>query len=287
MKRLVSLVTALVMIFALGTAALAEESNVLQQIAEDCDRVLFRLNNVTLRGGVELSYEGQWFKTAEGVYQQEDFRSCWDLKVKSPRKDGTVAETGYTIYGDYDQVYVEEVMYPQFPKSGLIDPRDTFLRETLQTKLLMEVVRTLAGQAPAFLGEKGMTVAAAGNGGQEITLRLDDSAPDFVNVALTMLMRFAGKRYFRLDEDEVNIELTSNIRDYLTVSRGIVYSTVSMKLHSAEITLKVNEKGELESAAGRASLKLQTARDGERLLETTFHLEISDRGTTQAKKAGR
>ena len=287
MKRLVSLVTALAMILLLVSGALAQEDNVLQQVVEDCDRVLFRLNNVTLRGGVELSYEGQWFKTAEGIYQQEDFRSCWDLKVKSPRKDGSVSETGYTIYGDNDQVYVEEVMYPKYPKSGLIDPRDTVLRETLQTKLLTEVVRTLAAQVPSFLGEKGMTVAAAGNGGQEITLKLDESAPEFVNVALTMMMRFAGKRYFRLDEDDVDIELTSNIRDYLTVSRGVAYATLSMKVQSADVTLKVNEKGELESAAGRAALKLQTAKDGERLLEMTFHLEISDRGTTQAKKAGR
>ena len=287
MKRLVSLVTALAMILLLVSGALAQEDNVLQQVVEDCDRVLFRLNNVTLRGGVELSYEGQWFKTAEGIYQQEDFRSCWDLKVKSPRKDGSVSETGYTIYGDNDQVYVEEVMYPNFPKSGLIDPRDTVLRETLQTKLLTEVVRTLAAQVPSFLGEKGMTVAAAGNGGQEITLKLDETVPEFVNVALTMMMRFAGKRYFRLDEDDVDIELTSNIRDYLTVSRGVAYATLSMKVQSADVTLKVNEKGELESAAGRAALKLQTAKDGERLLEMTFHLEISDRGTTQAKKAGR
>ena len=287
MKRLVSLVAALVMIFTLASAALAEENNILQQVAEDCDRLLFRLDNVTLRGGAELSYEGQWFKTAEGVYQQEGFRSCWDLKVKTPLKDGTVRESGYTIYGDLDQVYVEEVLYPGFPKSGLIDPRNTVLRETLQTGLLMGMIRSLAGQAPSFLGEKGMTVADAGNGGKEITLKLDESTPEIVNLALTMLMRFAGKRYFRLDEDEVNIELTSSIREYLSISRGIVYSTVSMKLSSAEITLKVNEKGELESAAGRAALKLQTARDGERLLEMNFHLEVSDRGTTRARQAGR
>ena len=287
MKRLVSLVAALVMILTLASAAPAEENNVLQQVAEDCDRLLFRLDNVTLRGGAELSYEGQWFKTAEGVYQQEGFRSCWDLKVKTPLKDGTVRESGYTIYGDLDQVYVEEVLYPRFPKSGLIDPRNTVLRESLQTGLLMGMIRSLAGQAPSFLGEKGMTVADAGNGGKEITLKLDESAPEIVNLALTMLMRFAGKRYFRLDEDEVSIELTSSIREYLSISRGIVYSTVSMKLNSAEITLKVNEKGELESAAGRAALKLQTARDGERLLEMNFHLEVSDRGTTRARQAGR
>ena len=57
-----------------------------------------------------------------------------------------------------------------------------------------------------------------------------------------------------------------------------------MSLKNAQLTLKVNENGELESVEGQAAVKLHTTRDGERLLECGFHLEVSDRGNTMIRK---
>ena len=54
-------------------------------------------------------------------------------------------------------------------------------------------------------------------------------------------------------------------------------------MQNAEITLKVNDKGELESAEGSASVKLNTTKDGEHTLDGKFSLEVSDRGTTKAE----
>lgn len=289
MKRLTALLTALVMALTMTAAtALAEGDNVLQQIVDDCDRLLFQLDNVTLQGGMELSYEGQWFKTVEGIYQQEGFRSCWDLKVESPEKNGGILRSGYTIYGDSDRVYVDEVLDPGVIKTVYgNDEHDTVMRDSIQTRMLMELIRTVAALAPSFLGEQGMTVADDGNGGQVITLKLDETVPDIVDIALTMMLRFAGKRYFSMDEDEVSMDLTSSIQDYMTIARGIVCATISVKMQSADVVIRLNEKGELVSVSGKAALKLQTARDGERLLETNFHLEVSDRGTTKARQFNR
>ena len=68
MKRLLTLVTALVMILTLAAAALAEGNNVLLQVADDCDKLLFSTDNVTLEGNMEFSFDGNWFKTIDGVY---------------------------------------------------------------------------------------------------------------------------------------------------------------------------------------------------------------------------
>ena len=286
MKKRIALMMALMMVLTLAAAALANENNALELVAEDCDRLLFSLDNVTLKGGVELSLDGEWFKTADGVYMQDGYRSYWDLKVRSPRrfKAGEIKESGYTVYGDRETVFVTEVIFPGVYKSGCTDARNTVLRNTLQTTLLMELFRSLAGQASSLLDEQSLTLTANEKGGREIRVKLDNGAPELVDLALTMLLRFAGKRYFRLDGDDVDIELTGTFAEYQTVSQAIVGSTSSVNLKNMEMVLKMNEKGELESVEGQAAVKLNTTRDGERLLEGRFHLEVSDRGNTMVKK---
>ena len=94
MKRTMALMTALIMVFTLAAAVLAEDSNILVQVVNDCEKLLFNTDNVTLKGGVEFSLDGKWFKNADIVYQQEGYDAYCDLKVKSPKKDGTVKESG-------------------------------------------------------------------------------------------------------------------------------------------------------------------------------------------------
>ena len=210
MKKRILLMMALMMILTLVAAALADGDTALERVVEDCNGLLFRLDNVTLKGGAEFSLDGEWFKTVDAVYMQDGYRSYWDLKVKSPRKfkAGEIKESGYTIYGDMESVYVTEVLFPGVFKSGCTDARNTVLRNTLQTSLLMDVFRSLAGQASSFLDEQSLTLTGDGKGGEVICVKLDNGAPEMVNLALTMLLRFAGKRYFSLDEDNVEDRIT-------------------------------------------------------------------------------
>lgn len=279
MKRFLTLVTALIMIFTLAAAALAEENNVLLQVADDCDKLLFNTDNVTLKGNMEFSFDGNWFKTIDGVYQQEGYDAYCDLKVKSAKKDGSVRNSGYTVFDDDGAVRVVEVTFPGTYKTAGAVKNNTILRSSARTDLVMGAFRVLAGMADSFAE---VTVGTAENGGKTIHLKLNGNSTGILNTGLMMLMQFAGDRFLGMNSD-VNKDVTGKISDYISIARGVLATTSSMSLQNAEMTLKVNDKGELESAEGSASVKLNTTKDGEHTLEGKFSLEVSDRGTTKAE----
>ena len=280
MKRLLTLMTALVMIFTLAAAALAEENNVLLQVVDDCDKLLFDTDNVTLKGNMDFSFDGNWFKTVDGVYQQEGYDSYCDLKVKSPRKDGTVKESGYTVFDNEGDVRVVEVVYPGTSRKTYSVKNNTILRGSARTDLVTGAFRVLAGMADSFADK---TVEADEKGGKTIHLKLNGGSTEILNTGLMLLMQFTGDRFLKMNSDE-NKTVTGKIGDYVSIARGVLATTRFMSLQKAEMTLKVNEKGELESAEGSASVKLDTTRDGEHTLEGRFSLAVSDRGTTKAER---
>ena len=279
MKRLLTLVTALIMIFTLAAAALAEENNVLLQVVDDCDKLLFNTDNVTLKGNMEFSFDGNWFKTIDGVYQQEGYDAFCDLKVKSPKKDGSVKNSGYTIFDDDGAVRIVEVVYPGTYKTAGSIKNNTILRASSRTDLVINAFRMLANMADAFAE---VTVGTAENGGKTIHLKLNGNSTELLNTGLMLLMQFTGDRFLRMNSDEYKNQ-TGKISDYVSIARGVLATTQSMSIQNAEMTLKVNDKGELEAAEGSASVKLTTNKDGEHTLEGKFSLEVSDRGTTKAE----
>ena len=276
MKRTMALMTALIMVFTLAAAVLAEDSNILVQVVNDCEKLLFNTDNVTLKGGVEFSLDGKWFKNADIVYQQEGYDAYCDLKVKSPKKDGTVKENGYTVFDDDGSVRLVEVIYPGTYKTAGNIKNNTILRSSARTELVMSMFKILASQANAFVD---MTADADG---KTVHLKLNGGSTEILNTGLMMLMQFAGERFFGINGD-LFAEGTGKITDYATVTRGLLAATRSMALQNAEMTLKVNDKGELESAEGSASVKVNTTKDGEHVLEGRFNLTVSDRGTTKAE----
>ena len=279
MKKLLALMTALIMIFTLAATALAEENNVLLQVIDDCDKLLFNTDNVTLKGNMEFSFDGNWFKTVDGVYQQEGYDAYCDLKVKSPKKDGSVKESGYTIFDDDGAVRIVEVVYPGTFKTAGAAKNNTILRASSRTDLVINAFRMLANMADVFAE---VTVGTGDNGGKTIQLKLNGNSTEILNTGLMLLMQFTGDRFFKMNSDEHKSQ-TGKISDYVSITRGVLANTQSMSIQNAEMTLKVNDKGELEAAEGSASVKLTTNKDGEHTLEGKFSLEVSDRGTTKAE----
>ena len=88
-----------------GNAA-AENEKPLTDLCESAFELLFRTSNVTIKGEASFSLDGNWFKTAKAEYIQDGDRSFWELKLSSPKMDGTVRENGYTIIADGSKVYV-------------------------------------------------------------------------------------------------------------------------------------------------------------------------------------
>ena len=284
MKKLISLTMAMLMLMVMAIAALAESPAVkpVAKAIDDCGTLLFKTDNVTLKGGVELSLDGNWFKTAEVTCQQEGYNSCIDLKVKSQRKNGTTKDSGYTIFDKNGAVHLVEVIHPGVYQTTAALKNNTVMRNSVKTELLVGLLRTLGEQAETILGEKAVTVTQAENGGQEIQLKLDSTKPEILDQALTLLLQFTSERFFGVNTDDI-FEHSGNFSDYTTVSRAILYTTKTVSVQNAEITVKMNEKGEVESIAGSGAVKLTAIKGEEHLLEGKFNLDVSERGTTKAE----
>ena len=284
MKKLISLTMAVLMLMTIAIAALAENaaSSPVAQIVDSCGNLLFKTDNVTLKGGVELSLDGKWFKTAELTCQQEGYNSCIDLKVKSLRKNGSTKDSGYTIFDQNGAVHLVEVINPGVYQTTAAIKNNTVLRNSAKTEMLLGLLRTLGSQAAAFVGEKAVTVTPAENGGQEIQLKLDSTQPEVLDQALGMLVQFVGERFFSVDNDDI-FEHSGNFNEYITISRAILNTTKAVSVQNAEITVKLNDKGELESIAGNGAVKLTSVKGEEHLLEGKFNMDVSERGTTKAE----
>ena len=148
MKRLVVLLVSLMMILSVASGAFAENSVTMPQDATAEDslmlfydagmELMFETSNVTLDGHAEFSLDGERFKTADLHYIQNYTNSLYQLKLLTPRRDGTQPdrESGYTIIANGEYVYVIEVIYPGVYKTGTTAAQSTILRsKTIATDL--------------------------------------------------------------------------------------------------------------------------------------------------------
>ncbi len=292
MKRLVVLLVSLMMILSVASGAFAENSVTMPQDATAEDslmlfydagmELMFETSNVTLDGHAEFSLDGERFKTADLHYIQNYTNSLYQLKLLTPRRDGTQPdrESGYTIIANGEYVYVIEVIYPGVYKTGTTAAQSTILRRTVQMNLMTDMARLLAGQAENLLGEKVLTVQPDGDGGKELTVVLGEDVPELVNTALNIFYQFAAKRYFKTDYDQISEAHMGSMENYMTVTEGILYTTKSVSLKRANCVMQVNSLGQAEQLKGDVSLLLHTGRDGDRQMDISFELHVSDRGNS-------
>ena len=292
MKRLVVLLVSLMMILSVASGAFAENSVTMPQDATAEDslmlfydagvELMFETSNVTLDGHAEFSLDGERFKTADLHYIQNYTNSLYQLKLLTPRRDGTQPdrESGYTIIANGEYVYVIEVIYPGVYKTGTTAAQSTILRRTVQMNLMTDMARLLAGQAENLLGEKVLTVQPDGDGGKELTVVLGEDVPELVNTALNIFYQFAAKRYFKTDYDQISEAHMGSMENYMTVTEGILYTTKSVSLKRANCVMQVNSLGQAEQLKGDVSLLLHTGRDGDRQMDISFELYVSDRDSS-------
>ena len=267
-------------LFALAVCAAALANDTAVGIYDAVTDLLTATNNVTLSVNAEFSLDGQWFKTAEGTWKQDGDRTWRKLHLRSPKADGTERENGYTIVTEGDAIYLIEDFYPAVYRTGSILERDAILRNTVESEQLINLGRILASQADLLLGEGAVTKT---DDGARITLGED--TPDLVNIALNQAFMLAAKRYFGFDYDEFRMApAVASLRNFGTVTQGILYCVRNVAIRSAEVTLKTNQNGELEHAEGNIGLYLATAEDGVCQLDVTFRADVTDRGTTVLKR---
>ena len=277
MKKLLTIVLAMLVALAVCCAALANETaaNAFDKAAE----LLFDEHNVTLSVKADFSLDGTWFKTVEGTWKQDGDRSVRELSLTSPKMDGTERHNGYTIVTEGSYLYLMEVYTPGVYRTGYVTERDTILRSTVESVQLVKLGRVLASQADLLLGQGAVTAADG-----EIRISLGTDVPELVNIALNQAYNFAAKRWFDNDYDTLRMDQPSAAIDqYATVTQGILYCARGLELREAEVTLKTDADGSLTHAEGSAGINLNTNADGAHRLDITFTADVTDRGQTALK----
>lgn len=287
MKRIICLMLALLM---LVPAAIAEPAATQTDISLSplvfCDALeslVFGTSNVTLTGEAKFSLDGEWFKTAKIDYRQAEEDSYWDYRLTGLRH-GVPTQNGYTIVANGEYYYVmESHPHPGTYRSGADTPQSTVLRKTVQAETMMMLLRQLAGQTDLLLGKDAVTVTA-GSSGAEMNIRFGEDLPEFVNGSLFLFWQYAARRFLGTDYEGFEDQYGAPMAMYGTVSKAVLYSTRSLSVKKAEVTAKLDAFGALEQIAGSASVMLHTSRDGDKLLDVDFFLNVSDRGSTTVAK---
>ena len=276
MKRIISLATAVLLVFVLAGTAGAEGRTVL--FFEAAETLLFQTDNVTLRGKAEFRLDGEWFKTAEGTYVQDSDRSFWKLDLTSPRIDGSLRKNGFTVVANGQKIYVMEVFRPGEYRTGTAQSGNSVLRNTVQMEQMVRFARLLAGQAEHM---EGITVTEVSE--KELRIEVGPDAPALLDTALNLFAEFAARRYFDMDYDRTEAADMVPMSNYITVTEGILASTKHISADRIVLTLKRNGAGDLEQVSGEASLKLETGKDGVRTLDVTFQVDVSGRAESRVK----
>ena len=278
MKKTTCLLLAAMMTLCLTAAAVAE--NQLPQYYDAACELLFDTANVTLTGHAEFSLDGKRFKTADGFYQQDGENSLWRWMLHSPGMNGTERENGYTVIANGEFRYVMETFYPGVYKTMTDEATGTIVRQSVQMKAVTEFVGQLLSEFDALLGEQAVTAVS----GTETKVTLDENVPERVNTALNLVAQYVVKRYFAIDYDYMNPDYAGLLENYNTTTQAIMGATKSFSLHKAEVTLKREENGQIEQVKGGFSVTLHTAWDGDKMLEGSFQLDVSDRGSTSVQR---
>ena len=193
MKKLAILIAAVLLVLIVCAAAFANDSAV--ELYNSTAVLLFDHNNMTMNASVEFSLDGQWFKTADITMKQDGDRAYHKLHLRSPKKDGTVRENGYTIVTEGYTLYLMEDFTPGIYRCGMVGERSAALRNSVESQQLIDLGRTLISQADLVLGKDAITKTAD----RTFRIKLDEHTPELVNGVLNEAIRLAAKRYFNFN----------------------------------------------------------------------------------------
>ncbi len=279
MRKAVSMILVIMLMLSALTGVEAENRKPLSVLCDSAFELLFSTNNVTVEGEANFSLDGKWFKTAKTKYIQDGDRSCWDLKLSSPKLDGTVRENGYTVFADGSKIYVMEVFHPGLYKTGTSAPQSTIVRNSVQMELMKQVIRSLAALAETETEPK-VVLIDQNETERSVRIKLSEPTPDWFNTPLNILAEYAAKRYFHMDYDQIGARNIVPMSYYLTVTEGILACTTSVAMKQADVTVKTDSNGQIEHFTGNVSILLNTGRDGERTLDISFEVTVSSKGTS-------
>lgn len=280
MKKFIIWLTAALLVLAMCITVLAESAS--EPAAEMYDslvKLLFNTENVTLKGAAEFKLDGEWFKTAEGTWQQDGDRSFRQLLLKAPGKNGTEKKNGYTIFVSGEDYNLIEEFNPTVYMSGATGGRKSILRKSVGAEKFISLGKLLASQANTLLGENAVTKTADG-----YSIKLDGNLPSFADSALNLFVQYAANRYFGMNYDKLSAGTPFVMQSFRTVTEGLVYCMRNVGVKKAEVNITNDANGMPKHIEGTVSLDITTVADGVKQLDVTFQADITDLGSTMVKK---
>ena len=192
--RILLLLTVLCLCAALGLSALAE--GVVSTLYQSGTRLLFDTDNAALTVHGEFSYNGVPFKTADVVYLQDGVNSSYDLKLLTPKSNGELARSGFTVVGNGDTAYsVDPVDNPYVYNTSACAESSSILSSSVLRRALVRLGSAAVSMTENSFADK-ITVAA---GTDETTYHVqlhEGQTPALINAAGTLLWQLAAQRYF-------------------------------------------------------------------------------------------
>ena len=277
MKKLILCVVTALMALTVCFAVLAENAGS-NGLYDSLVNLMFRTNNVTLKAKVDFSLDGEWFKTAEGTWQQDYSRSFRELILRAPKADGTERKNGYTILTEGEKFYLIEAFNPGVYRSGNTVDHSSILRNTVESEQLIKLGRALMANTDLLLGKDVLT-----ENGDSFSIKMNE-APALFNSVLNQAVTYTVRRYFGVDYDRCRSDNQQSIYSYGTKTQGLIYTMKEVALQSADITVKKAADGNISHAEGKLSLYVTTAADGIHQLDITLQADVTDLGTTMVRK---
>ncbi|MBR5109663.1 MAG: hypothetical protein IK099_05665 [Clostridia bacterium] len=272
-------------VFLCCAAAFAETQSPAADLWNSGCDLLFHTSNVTVSGEASFSLEGKLFKTAKLHYIQDGFRSFYDLTLLTPRINGDIQETGWTIIADEEGYrYIMEAYTPGVYHIGTGRNNDALLRRTVRLDALTDLGGLLVAQADTFLPDEAVTVAEE-NGLRTVHLAVKaDQLPDIALSALNLAAGYLSDRWFSFGYDRTRQEGDSPAFDnYVTVTEALTDGTVCWTLRDADVVFTLDSQNRLTSAKGTVRADSVFWDQSVRQVEMHFELAMSDYGASQVK----
>ena len=280
MKKLIISLTAVLIALLVCFSVLADNSTPAAELYDSLVKTLFHTDNVTLTGTAKFSLDGVWFKTVEITLKQDGNRAFREMKLRGPKRNGTVQKNGYTIVTDGTSLYLMEAVTPGFYSTGGTAEHTSLIRRSLETEQLIGLGRALVGHADLLLGADTLTKTPEG----DIRFELKDNVPDLLNAAVNNLYQFAARRYFDENFDRYSMENYARVIDYDTVTRGILYTAQSVSLKQVSVTLRQDGNGRMQHLEGDIALNVETCAEGIRQVDISFQVNVTDVDKTKVKR---
>ena len=270
----------LMLCVSLLSAALAESA--LSDLWNSGCNLLFHTDNVTADGEAEFLLDGQYFKTAKLHYVQDGYCSYYGLGLLTPRKNGDIQETGWTIIADDvgGHVWVEKIM-PIYHE-GSDAPCNSLLRRSVELDALTELGSILTRQLEPMLPE-GVITSAEKDGLNTVHLSVSESQlPDAALSALNLAALFLSDRWFAYSSDRTYaIDGRAPFENYVTATQALTDGTIRWTLRNADAEFSMDAQNRLQAAQGTVTAA-SAFWDGEvREIEVSFDLSVTDYGQSK------